>query len=385
MNVLAIAAKYGDPDLATDVFQVLGNRSTVFGLEHYELLLDAYIGAKDLRTALRVLCTMHEVKRGPEDASTRKLHLFLREKPSRILRAREVLAELQEEGVDVPVAAPNCIIRALIDNKDLSTAISVYKVIHEICSSGPNVETFNNLLRGCRSPSRKDLAMFIVAEMRALRVKADQLTYDRLIIICINSRAFEDALKYFQELRMERFQLRESTMAGLIRELARAGDRRAWDVVEDLGSKGKDTGGWKKLIMKFWKGDDRTYLPKQAVQCDKNVANVEYVENVGMAAQLETVSSFSKESDANLDNGANMRIPEDTIKATMAMKDKGDDSVDTGKTSGKRGQGQRSGKTSAEFGVKETKDTKPGAREEADILLIDQQLINAADEATSHP
>ena len=255
LNVLATAARYGDPDLATEVFEVLGKRSTVFNLEHYELLLDAYVRAKDLKTAMKVLSIMHKSERGPEEESTRNLYDFFREKPTRILRAREILTNMYDEGENIPLVALNCLIRALVEIGDLSTGISVYKTIHELCSSKPNAQTFNILLRGCRDPVRMDLAMFLVAEMRALDVAPDQLTFDRLVLICTSAGALDDACKYYRELRTENFTLREGTMRRFLWCLGSTGDARAWDIVKELG--GRLQSDMRAIIEKAWRNARR--------------------------------------------------------------------------------------------------------------------------------
>ena len=251
LNVLATAARYGDPDLATEVFEVLGKRSTIFNLEHYELLLDAYVRAKDIKSAMTVLCIMHKSGCGLEDESTRNLYDFFREKASRVLRAREILSNLHDEGEDIPLAALNCLIRALVETGDLSTGISVYKSIHELCSSKPSTQTFDILLRGCRDPVRMDLAMFLVAEMRALEVAPGQLTFDRLVLICTSAGALDDACKYYRELCMENFTLRSGTIRRFLWCLGAAGDARAWDIVSKL--EGTLQSDMRAIIEKAWR------------------------------------------------------------------------------------------------------------------------------------
>lgn len=258
LNVLATSARYGDPDLATEVFEVLGKRSTIFHLEHYELLLDAYVRAKDLKTAMKVLVAMHKSGRGAEEESMRNLYDFFREKPSRILRAREILIDMHEEGEDVPLVALNCLIRALIEIGDLSTGISVYKTIHELCSSKPNAETFNILLRGCLDPVRMDLAMFLAAEMKALKVCPNQLTYDRLVLICTSAGALNDACRYYTELCTEGFKLRDGTLRWLLSRLGITRDARVWDIVRNLN--GRQGSEMRAIAEKAWRQASTDYI-----------------------------------------------------------------------------------------------------------------------------
>ncbi|KAL1621194.1 Telomerase protein component 1 [Diplodia seriata] len=232
-NVLGVAARAGDADLATDVFRLLSERKEAFTQQHYELLVDTYIQAGDLRTALSVLCIMQGSGTPPDEYSTRKLVQWTRAHAERAVQLFEQLRKLKDEGFKAPLAAVNALIEAAIGRDDLDTAIDIYKALHTVCEDNPSTATFNILFRGCST--RKDLAMFLAAEMVERKVEPDALTYDRLLLICLMEQDnYDDAFRYYEEMRSRGWTPRGGTFLAMARRCARAQDARAWEVVEEM-------------------------------------------------------------------------------------------------------------------------------------------------------
>ncbi|KAK5142572.1 hypothetical protein LTR04_002184 [Oleoguttula sp. CCFEE 6159] len=245
LNVLCTAARAGDPVLATDVFRVLGNRATVFEHQHYEMLIDTYLATDDLKTAISILSVMEGAKMAPDEATTRNLFKYLRADANRPHAALAVLQSLRETGKPVSVAAVNVVLEALVHLVDLAGALEVYKTLHALCACGPTVATFNAILKGCSSDAdeadtdepleagpadydltsdKKATAMFLAAEMRALDVAPDAVTYDRLILVCLRAPDCEDALRYYAEMRSRHWLPRPGTFTAIVKRLARDGD-----------------------------------------------------------------------------------------------------------------------------------------------------------------
>jgi len=254
MNVLITASRAGDAQLATDVFRVLGNRGTVFDHSHYEMLIETYVAASDLRTALSVLSIMAAANVVPDEGSTRPIFRYLRELPGGAGEAFEILRGLRESERIVPTAAVNVVLEAAIHHSQLGEAMEAYKSLHALCAQGPDTGTFNTLLKGCNAAGRKDLAMFLAAEMNALGVKPDALTYDRLLLTCLNEEDYEDAMRYYDEMRAQGWVPRQGTFNAVVKKCAEKGDMRAWEVLGDmkeLGVAGERIRGW---LEANWRG-----------------------------------------------------------------------------------------------------------------------------------
>ncbi|KAF2028364.1 hypothetical protein EK21DRAFT_70076 [Setomelanomma holmii] len=237
--VLALAARFGDVHLATDVFRVLTERGTVFTTHHYELLITTYLNAKDLSAALSVLLIMGDANLKVNIGTCQPLYWYLRREKaaeiSRSMAAFNMLQNFEAFGCKVPTAAINACMQASIVLDRFEEAIEIYKALHTVSKSGPDTQTFNVLFQGCHKNNRKELAMFFANEMIQLDLKPDRLTYDRLILVCLQADDLEDALLYYEEMRSLRAKLgsaemmrpRRGTWEELIVRCAKVGDERA--------------------------------------------------------------------------------------------------------------------------------------------------------------
>ena len=235
INILNTAARHGDFRLATDVFRILGQRTNSLQIHHYEALFEAYLTAGDHRTALSVLPVMAAANILATDATVRPLYLYLRQSPELPARALHTLQQLKKADKVIPTVAINAIIEAAISTNDLNFAIDTYKILHTLSSTGPTTSTFNALFRGCAKAGRKDTAMFLAAEMLALKVPPDALTYDRLILVCIEGMTDEDnddAFKYFEEMKGMSWWPRRGTLVAMAKRFCEWGDERVWGLVD---------------------------------------------------------------------------------------------------------------------------------------------------------
>ncbi|KAE9363568.1 hypothetical protein N431DRAFT_550372 [Stipitochalara longipes BDJ] len=250
LSTLNLAARHSDPPLATSCIRILSNRQSALSPYHYEALLTAYVGVQDLETSFRILTIMTKAGLMPDMSTTRPLFLYLTSSPSLPLHAWSILESLHEAGHTIPIAAINVILESLNVLGQVDTAVTTYKKLHNICESGPNTETFNILLQGAsKQRDKKDLAMFLAAEMAGLGVKADRLTYDRLILTCLQEDDYEDAFRYLEEMIVvgegketedgkRGWWMRAGTAGELVRRCVVARDERFWDLLDEMTVRG---------------------------------------------------------------------------------------------------------------------------------------------------
>jgi pentatricopeptide repeat protein len=265
LSALNLAGRYSDPVLATSCIRILSSRQTALSAYHYEALLTAYVGAEDLNTSFRILTIMSKAGLVPDSSTTRPLFLYLTSSAALPLHAWTILTSLHEAGHIIPIAAVNVILESLTILDQLDKAVDSYKQLHNICTDGPNTETFNSLLQGvARKEKRKDQAMFLAAEMAALGVKADQLTYDRLILACLREDDYEDAFRYLEEMIVvgqdkenedgtRGWWMRGGTAGALVRRCIVAGDERAWDLLSEMARKNMGNSKLRAWADETWK------------------------------------------------------------------------------------------------------------------------------------
>ncbi|KAF1838887.1 hypothetical protein BDW02DRAFT_540686 [Decorospora gaudefroyi] len=245
LSVLALASQYGDVRLSTDVFRVLTERETTFTTHHYELLITTYLKANDLSAALSVILIMVDANLKVDAATCHPLYWHLRKEKqgedSRPMQAFTLLQEFETAGRKVPTAAVNACIQASISLRRFEEGIEIYKAMHTVSRAGPNTNTFNLLFKGCNQSARKELAMFFANEMIQLGLKPDRITYDRLILVCLQSGDLEDALLYYEEMTSTGatagskglMKPRRKTWELLIHKCVVQGDERAVALLKD--------------------------------------------------------------------------------------------------------------------------------------------------------
>ncbi len=266
-NILSTAARHGDIHLGTLVLQLLSRRSgSPVQLHHYEALIEAYIARKALRKAVSLLAIMKAAGKPPTEGSTRPIFTYLSQCRQYPYRAHKILHSIRGEGRTIPIQAVNVLIEAYVHHQHLSPALELYKSM-EILSPTliPNIATFNNLLRGCAFHKRKDIAMFRAREMVALDIEPNALTYDRLLLVCINTdQGLGNAWCYFDEMKAAGWGPRGGTAVTLAKKACAMGHRRVWDLVEDENGPGLPSDKVKSLVSDFWRSG------KEAVKMELN-------------------------------------------------------------------------------------------------------------------
>jgi phospholipase A2 len=210
-NVLTITSRTGNTELATSVFRILGERKTSFVLSDFEALIDTYVMAGDVDSAFRILCMVNKTNVELEETSTRSIltHMIQTKMEPRV--AWQSVKRLQtEEKRDIPIAAANVIIELCAHTQAINEAMDMYKELHIVCSGGPETTTFNHLFNACRNAHRQDICTFLIQEMILLKVLPDRMTYENLILFCVDSERYKEAYKYLVEMTETGFSLREA-------------------------------------------------------------------------------------------------------------------------------------------------------------------------------
>ncbi|ELR08626.1 hypothetical protein VC83_02255 [Pseudogymnoascus destructans] len=297
-NVLNTAALAGDPALATSALKMLADRKGELPTSSYEAMLEAYATAKDVTNAFRVLCIMgkaggESTSKTPSSATTRPLFKLLREEgPEVIQDAWKALTLLQEEGKEIPIAAVNVILEAAASSGELGLAMRLYKELVSSQSAPasktlqpdspstevtarpniryktarktlrvhPDTTTINVLLQGCTkirsSLSPKRMAMYLASEMARQGIRPDELTYDRLILVCLHEgqQDYEDAFRYLEEMAAMGWQgrVRNGTWHALARRFATERDGRVDTVLEMMDVLGLETGKLRGVVGELW-------------------------------------------------------------------------------------------------------------------------------------
>ncbi|KAL1879819.1 hypothetical protein Daus18300_001657 [Diaporthe australafricana] len=173
LNVLNMAAVYGDTDLCTPVIEYLASRGTRLNRYHYEALIDAYAAQGNVEKALEVYCIMQAAGVEVNNSSTSSLAFALTRDPSLIDKAIQAMSGLREKH-NVPITIFNSVLNEIVkadaeqSDDAFARALALYRRIREFVPDGPDSATFRNLLWKC---TRTELAQFFAGEMVHFKIR----------------------------------------------------------------------------------------------------------------------------------------------------------------------------------------------------------------------
>lgn len=100
--------------------------------------------------------------------------------------------------------------------------------------------------------------MFLASEMLALSITPDALTYDRLLLVCLDQDDYEDAFRYFEEMKGRGWAPRQGTLVAMVKKCAERGDERAFEIYREIQAEGMETAKIRKWLRDNWTGSGDT-------------------------------------------------------------------------------------------------------------------------------
>ncbi|KAK6336954.1 hypothetical protein TWF718_009742 [Orbilia javanica] len=259
LKVLNNAARFGNPDLALEVFRILSLRNVPFQEHHYAALSGAYARSGQLIPAFRALTLMR--KQGIAHTATTANAIVealtssgkIENVDSAYSTLKDFVASSNDKEV-VEVAGFNAVLAACVRLKDLERALGVYAECASL-SVPPNTDTFNILFKGCVEcstppspenpnvpaagvgPPNKDLAMFLANEMKEMGLQPNFETYEELLRVSLyQEEDYEDAFVYLEEMKevIPGGKVRPAVYSWIAKRLDEKGDERLGMVVEEM-------------------------------------------------------------------------------------------------------------------------------------------------------
>lgn len=204
-DVLRMAAKAGDIDLANSVLQYLVQIGVALDRIRYERLVEAHVAVVDLYAAFETLCTMHEAQIPLADSSTERIMDYMIQ--SRVDRREvwQILKRLKNWKRKIPIESARVIVNlcehdAHADPSVVDDAVGFYREFYTVCPEGADVRIYNALIRMCRIARNRTSGMFLVKEMASLGVIPNGATFESIILMCLDAGNFRSGFLYFQDL-----------------------------------------------------------------------------------------------------------------------------------------------------------------------------------------
>lgn len=173
LNILNMAAAYGDTELATQVIQYLAARGTKLSRPHYEALADAYSVQGKVDRAVEVYCIMYGAGAEVNHPAVGSFCKALTRDPSLIDQAVQAMSSLRRK-YKVPIGVFNAVLNEMVKSdtpnpeEAFARAFDLYRRMRYFVEEKPNADTFRNLLWKCTRP---DIAQFFAGEMVAYQIR----------------------------------------------------------------------------------------------------------------------------------------------------------------------------------------------------------------------
>lgn len=145
LNIMNTAARHADPELALEALRVTADRRVNLSFQHFEPIIEAYMGVQNLEGALRILCVMDSAGVRPGRDATRSLFDVLKHSPEKVDECTHILRNLGE-SYRVPIAAFNVLVEALCFSDNLPAAEALYETLPSLTTDPPTVTTFHPFL-----------------------------------------------------------------------------------------------------------------------------------------------------------------------------------------------------------------------------------------------
>jgi pentatricopeptide repeat protein len=155
---------------------------------------------------------MHESGTELEESSTRAILTYMIRTNTNPRDVWAVLKRINSSGKSIPVGCANVVIELCEhvspdDGSAVEHAITFYKELYALCPSGADAATYNSLIQICRKAKDTQACMFAIKEMASLGVSPDATTFERLILMSLDSENFQSGLMYFRDMTERGFTL----------------------------------------------------------------------------------------------------------------------------------------------------------------------------------
>ncbi|CDM37116.1 hypothetical protein DTO013E5_9310 [Penicillium roqueforti] len=222
-DVLKMAANAGDTEMASSVFRYLGESGIPLERTQYERLVETHVTAGNLPAAFEALCTMHEAHIPLTDSSTERVLAHMIQSKVDRREAWQILKRLKNAKRTIPIGsvrviADLCEHDAHDDPSVVDDGVGFYKELYTLCPEGADVRVYNALIRMCRTARNRESGMFLVKEMASLGVVPNGVTFESIILMCLDAGNFRSGFMYFQDLIKRDASLSPETQAE-IREI----------------------------------------------------------------------------------------------------------------------------------------------------------------------
>ena len=235
--VLNCAARHGLPDLAGQALEQLEHMGAKRKEYHFAPLVEAFVKAGQLKTALQTLAFMRSRGVPPtlETAST-----VLADISTSIERTDEAFNMLYDLHADLSVVDPcamNVVIQGAVAHGDLARAVGIYSAAGD-WGLKPDLSTFSIVLRGCLALEKPDHVQRILEHMESHNIAPDAEIHETLIRIELQSNYYEDSFWRLERMKDAGLKPSIEVYEALAQKCVDSNDTRCAIVLQEMKEQG---------------------------------------------------------------------------------------------------------------------------------------------------
>lgn len=230
LSVLAVAARWGKPALATRALAALTDIGVTKKEHHLAPLIEAFCRDGRVPDAIEAVGLIREAGITPTLQTVRPI--------ADVLRSAEVvdqafycLEDRVKDGKEVDVSVFNALIYASAKAGDLQRARATQLAAPDLGVT-PNLDTFNCVLKACAESRHKDLSQTVLEEMSAAGFAPDAKTYESMIRLALSQPEYEDAFYYLEKMKADGIKPSRDLYKALGMKCVASDDKR-YSLVED--------------------------------------------------------------------------------------------------------------------------------------------------------
>ncbi|BEI81509.1 hypothetical protein CcaverHIS002_0206690 [Cutaneotrichosporon cavernicola] len=201
LSVLAVAARWGKPALATRALGALSDIGVSKKEHHVAPLIEAFCRDGRVPDAIEAVGLIREGGIAPRLQTVRPIVEVLRTAEI-IDQAFYCLEDRVKDEKPVDIAVFNALIQASAKMGDLQRARATQLAAPEL-GVEPDIDTFNMVLLACAATKHTELSKTVLGEMEAAGFAPNETTYESMISLALSQTDYEDAFYYLEKMKAD--------------------------------------------------------------------------------------------------------------------------------------------------------------------------------------
>jgi len=239
VSILHTAARYGRPNLATDVLRTLKVQGIPWKEHHFASLIEAFTRNKQIKEAFLALGMMRSNEVDPIDSTSATILDAVKINAESVDIACLTIDEIYKEKKSVDLAALKVLIQAAVHLGDLQRALGTYRSFPDY-NVVPDISIFNILLDGCIKTQHRQVADSLLMDLKEANLKPNQNTYEKIIYLCLAQETYEDAFFYLEEMKAAGHSPPRKVYKALAEKCRLNNDARFDIIIEEMQESGYD-------------------------------------------------------------------------------------------------------------------------------------------------